>query len=402
MPIRIFHSAIVTLSSGSLNSGSGNLLLTGTAGAVQETGAGTISGNLLTTHSVTGTILANANDVSSFNATNTTSGNVQLTDTAAPVSITGISETGGNVIVTDTNGVSVAASDNITSSGNIAANAGSGTLTLNAGSELLSSNLINLTADTMNFNTSGTPAQIGGTGTGTGSAANVILQPSTAARTISIAGGAGNLQLSAAALGDVLASNVHIGNSSAGNINVGAWTPGAGFAASGVLTLDTAGTITQSGAINLATDGAGLLLRDASAVTLTTSNVFATIAANIAGSLTISNAATDPLTVGSLTDDVGTVNGIIAPTGVTLTASGSGGSLTINQSINSSGSNGAVALNGHGITEANAANVNSGSGTININAGGAAAQFNSGTLTTTNSGDLSALGNCGCKHGGSG
>ncbi len=94
---------------------------------------------------------------------------------------------------------------------------------------------------------------------------------------MALRGGTGSLQLTAAALNDVRATNVRIGNNASGDINSDAWTPGVNFAASGVLTLDTAGAITQSGAINLATNGAGLILRDASSVTLNTNNVFSNV-----------------------------------------------------------------------------------------------------------------------------
>ncbi len=55
---------------------------------MSEAGAGTISGATLTTSSVGGTALANANTVSTFNATNTGGGAVSLINTAAPLTIT--------------------------------------------------------------------------------------------------------------------------------------------------------------------------------------------------------------------------------------------------------------------------------------------------------------------------
>ena len=47
-----------------------------------------LNGALLTTNSVAGTILTNANTVTSFNATNTGTGVITLTNTAAPLTIT--------------------------------------------------------------------------------------------------------------------------------------------------------------------------------------------------------------------------------------------------------------------------------------------------------------------------
>ncbi|MCY2990939.1 MAG: autotransporter-associated beta strand repeat-containing protein, partial [Planctomycetota bacterium] len=106
----------VTLSTGDVTT-SGNVTLTGTAGTVSETGAGKISGGLLTTSSVGGTTLNAANTVTSFHATNITSGNVQLINSGA-LDITGISQTGGgNVIVTITGAGTLTASGAITSNG---------------------------------------------------------------------------------------------------------------------------------------------------------------------------------------------------------------------------------------------------------------------------------------------
>ena len=82
---------------------SGDVMLTATAGSITETG-GSITGSLLTTVSVGGTLLNDAaNQVEAFNATNTGSGNVQLINTAAPLDIQLISNaTGGNVFVSNT------------------------------------------------------------------------------------------------------------------------------------------------------------------------------------------------------------------------------------------------------------------------------------------------------------
>jgi hypothetical protein len=349
--------------------GTDNITLSATAGTISQTGH--INGGLLTTTSKSGTVLGGANTVTSFNATNTNSGNISLTNTAAPLAITGISQTGGgtttvtntgavnvngtvtggagsvtltatgaaltdNQNITATNqaivltgaGISVAASTNVNAgSGNITASVtGAGnTLTLGASSDLLSTGKVTLTADNMTFNTSGTPSQIGGTG------ASVILQETTAARSIGIAGATGSLQLTAATLADVNATNVHIGNSSAGAIVIGAWTTAANFASNGVLTLDSGSTITQTGALNILTNSnAGLLLRDASSVNLTNaSNNLDNIAStNVAGTLQLeSNHAVN---VASLTDDIGLVNGVTATGGVTVNAESNG--ITLNAS----------------------------------------------------------------------
>ena len=75
------------------------------AASIQETG-GAIDANTLSTQSATGTTLNGANKVLNFTAANVTSGDIQLTNAAIPLTITapGISEAGGNVQVTNTGG----------------------------------------------------------------------------------------------------------------------------------------------------------------------------------------------------------------------------------------------------------------------------------------------------------
>ncbi len=82
----------------------------------------------MTTNSVTGQTLNGANTVGTFNGTNTTSGNIALTNTAGPLTITGISETGGGsitvgntgaMLVTGTVSAGSGGAVNLTSSGTI-------------------------------------------------------------------------------------------------------------------------------------------------------------------------------------------------------------------------------------------------------------------------------------------
>ena len=90
---------------------------------------------MLTTISVGGTILTNANNVASFHANNTGSGNITLIDTASLLTITGITNTGSSGNVTLINSGNVTVSDNITTPGTVSltgnAPAGS-TVTVNA------------------------------------------------------------------------------------------------------------------------------------------------------------------------------------------------------------------------------------------------------------------------------
>src|SRR5205823_1481337 len=74
---------------------------------ISQTAAGVITGGLLTTSSATGTDLGTAtNAVTSFNASNSGAGTVNLKDSAATLTVTGITDTtaGGPVTVDNTGG----------------------------------------------------------------------------------------------------------------------------------------------------------------------------------------------------------------------------------------------------------------------------------------------------------
>ncbi|MDO8953770.1 MAG: hypothetical protein Q7V63_02875 [Gammaproteobacteria bacterium] len=102
---------------GAVNTVAGAVNLTSTSTIGESTG--TIAGGTLTTSSVGGTTLNNANTVTGFNATNsgTTTG-ISLTNAAATLTITGISQTAtGAVTVTNTG--NIATSGAIGSAGNV-------------------------------------------------------------------------------------------------------------------------------------------------------------------------------------------------------------------------------------------------------------------------------------------
>jgi len=375
----------------------GNITLTGasnlslTAPSVTQQAATTITSGTLAASTTNATNLSNNNSINNLStvsaggtfAFNTLSalniiGNISANTTSSPLTITssGLLTINNNVISSNgTNGISITGSG-ITQnasvinsgSGALTVNAGTGTLALNSGAQMLTTGNATVTADSMAFDSSAAPAQIGGTNTNTGLATRVVLQPGTLSRTIGIAGGAGNLSLSEVELNDIRSTNVRIGNaSSSGNITINTWNPAANFANNGVLTLVTTGTILEGGAISLANNSAALLLRSASGVTLTNNNIFNNIAANISGLLSITNAATNPFTVTSFTDDIGTVTGITAPSGITLSASGTGGSITINQNLSTS--NNIISLTGSGITQAANTTINAGTNNLTLNAG---------------------------------
>ena len=369
-----------TVALGNINIGSGTMILGAgdISGAVTQNGSTSITVDTLIANTSNSLILANAsNSINTLGAV-TTAGNLSILSTGL-LTINGNVSSGSNNISLTSVGLTQNANQVVNSgAGSLTIAAGTGTLTLNSGSLMLTTGVATLTADNFVFDTSATPAQVGGTSAGSGLAATVILQPTTAGRTIGIAGAAGLVSLLQGELNDIYASNVRIGNSSAGAITINTWTPAANFASNGVLTLDSAGAITQGGVINLSANSAGLLLRNASSTTLTANNVFSNIAANIAGAISISNAATYPLTVTSLTDDLGSVSGITAPGGVTLTSSGSGGSITVNQNITTT--NNAMSLTGTGITLAASTTLNAGTNNITLNAGTGSLTTNSNSL----------------------
>jgi filamentous hemagglutinin family protein len=114
-------TSLGTLTAGAINMiNSGGNIIAGsmsTSGAINLAAAGTIketTGALLstigqlTTSSVGGTTLNGANTIGSFNATNTTSGDINLTNTGAPFTINALSNTGGNTVFDNTGGIVVA------------------------------------------------------------------------------------------------------------------------------------------------------------------------------------------------------------------------------------------------------------------------------------------------------
>ena len=397
-------NTIGTLSvSGASESGSGNININNTgiiadsgtintANDVTLTASSSISQTgkitnaaLLTTNSKGGTVLSGANTVAGFNATNITSGNITLVNTAAPLAITGISQSGGgNTSVTNTGAMNVngaitggagtvtltatgallSVNSNISTtnkaialagsgitqnvgasastivnagSGNISYTAGSGTITTTSngsfGSQILSTGVITLVANAMAIDTTAN-SQIGGTGIGTGVASNVVLDEGTSTTPIFVSTTGAGLQLSATVLNAVHATDLRIGDGNSGLITVGAWTPTQAYASSpGVVTFDSGAGIIQTGALALGASS-NLIIRGAGNDALTnTANVINNIATLSSGSLSVVNSGTNALTVASLTDDLGTVNGINAIGGVTLKTTNASSSLILNQGI---------------------------------------------------------------------
>ena len=99
----------------------GNTVTLNASGVINQI-AGAISAATLTTSSAGGTTLNDANTVGTFNATNTTSGDISLTNTAGTLLVSGVSQSGGG-------GVTIANTGNVVLTGNITDAAGIVTLT---------------------------------------------------------------------------------------------------------------------------------------------------------------------------------------------------------------------------------------------------------------------------------
>ena len=139
----------------------GNVTLQATApgGLISQLASGMLKANILSTTSDSGTALAGANQVTTFNATNTASGNVALNNSAAMLTVSGISESGGGTAsVTNTGDIKIAGAVTSTGGG-VTLNAGDtlfgpGTITgstisltsVNGMSSLVNSNGVNLSA----------------------------------------------------------------------------------------------------------------------------------------------------------------------------------------------------------------------------------------------------------------
>lgn len=193
-----------------VNTGSGTINLMSTGTITEGTGGSLTTSGLLTTSSAGGTALSIANAVGSFNATNSTSGDIALTNTAAPLAITGITQTTGGVNVTVNNssainvsgavtaggagivsltGVGVTNTSTITGPGGVTINAGTGTLVnsstgtiTNGGS---STGPINLIADNMTLAGGHITSSVNGSVTNS-NAGIVALSPFTPGRPINL------------------------------------------------------------------------------------------------------------------------------------------------------------------------------------------------------------------------
>ena len=156
---------ILLIDSGALNvagiNTTGNVDLT-TGNLTQS---GIINANQLTTNTVNGSVLNSLNTVNSYTATNTTSGNIELNDNVATLTLAGINQSGsGDVIISNTgaiinSGATISNAINLAAGGTIT-QAGAFTGTLLTTSSIGGTTLSNAANDVAGFNATDTTGDI--------------------------------------------------------------------------------------------------------------------------------------------------------------------------------------------------------------------------------------------------
>lgn len=385
----ISGSGALTLKAGrDITMNAGNLTTTGavnlTAGAaISEAGAGLISGGLLTTGSTTGTTLNNLNLISSFKATNTTSGDVSLKNSGA-LSVTGIDETGGNVSVTNAGTITVADKIAAATTGtvdliatgatsdilvNADVTSGSGALSLNAGENVLLNAGNPTTTGAVNL-TAGSIISEAGAGLISG---GLLTASSTAGTTLN-----NTNQVSGFKATNTTSGDVSLNNSGALSVT-GIDETG------GNISVTNAGTITVADTVSAATTGTvDLIATGATSDILLNADV-----TSGSGALSLNAGQNITLNAGNLTT-TGAVNltagSIISEAGAGLI---SGGLLTASSTA------GTTLNNANQISSFTATNTLSGNVTLN-NAGNldlTSIDETGGNVSVTNAGTITVVGN---------
>ena len=302
--LNVGGGAQITASHGSVSTGS-------TIGGDLNLGDGNGQGTLQAAAGITLGVAHNVTIDANGAVINLTSGNIVLT-------------AGGNFTMLESPGTvagePVIAND--ASSGTIQLNAGpGGTLTLDStGAAAVESTngFILLTGDAIVIN----KAVNSGT-------AKTVLEPASPGQAITIGGanGPGVLGLTQAELNRITAGVVQIGSSTAGPITIAA--PLTNLTGTNVLTLDTAGNVSQSLFGSLAIPD--LSVQSGGSVALTNSkNDVSVIAASTTGAFSFANAAGDALTVGN-------INGVQGITTSNAPISLTADAITLQQPINAGG-----------------------------------------------------------------
>ena len=116
--INLAGAATLTQATGNLNIAdlkASSVRLTALSAGISQTGP--IVTSSLTTSSATGTILNSTNQIANFSAVNSSSGNIELTNTASPLTIAAITQSGTGSIVISNTGTTITGSEPVTSGG---------------------------------------------------------------------------------------------------------------------------------------------------------------------------------------------------------------------------------------------------------------------------------------------
>ena len=423
----------VKLNSGNLTT-SGSVILTA-ANGISEAGTGSVTGGLLTTHSSTGTLLNTANQVTGFNATNTTSGDISLVN-GLSLSITGIAEAGGNITVTDTGSLTTTGAVSTAGNGNI--------LLVSSGTETIRGTVTAGGGGTVDLNATGGTSDIvinaniqSGTGALTLDAGkDLTLQTGslitsssvhlTAVKAISELGTgfvAGGLLTTQSSTGTILNSanqitSFNATNTTSGNISLvnGLSLNIAGITeVGGNITVTNTGTLSTTGAVTTAANGNILLLSsgtetisaavtaggsgtvDLSATGVTSDIVVNANVQSTTGALTLS--AGDDLTIKA--GNLSTTGEINLTAGHAISEAGTGsvtGDLLKTQSTSGTTLNNANVVTGFNATNTTSGDISLVNGlSLNITGitetGGNITVTNTGTLSTTGAITTAANGN---------
>ena len=131
--INLAGAANLTQATGDLNIAAltaATVSLTATSGGIGQSGS--IIASCLTTHSATGTVLNSANQIGNFSAVNDSSGDITLTNSAAPLTIATVTQSGPGNVVIDNTGATITGPELISSGGSVSISAHS-PLTIGSG-----------------------------------------------------------------------------------------------------------------------------------------------------------------------------------------------------------------------------------------------------------------------------
>ncbi len=335
-----------------------------TAGSITESGGGLINTTgILTTGTLTGQTLNGANTIGTFNATNTTGGNIALTNTANPLIITGVANAGGgSVTINNTGALSITGA--ITAGGggavNLTASGAAGAITESGGGLINTNGLTTLTGNAGNDITLGGANDFGSVTVASGR--NVVLNDINALQFSGASVVSGTLSVTAIGITEAVGGSLSVTSSSTLNAGAGVITLGNANAFTGAVTLINSGNnnVTLNNGANLLTLG-GASSVGTGTLTLTSSGITEGGAGTItqavgAGAVTI-NAGAGVIALGNANNFTGTVSlsnsGAFAATlsnigdltlgtvnvGGALIASSTTGSLTLNGAITAIGGN---------------------------------------------------------------